>query len=125
MVELVIAPIIRAGQVGYKAIDGAVATGLDATRRFILPQDNSLNMADITFQATGTFTVLTADLEVSLDGGVTFVSLDGGVTFSIISGGIDFAAQPASRNDLGRTGIYRFNITAFTGTSADIIVAVP
>jgi len=116
MVENLIAPIIRAGSPGYKAVEGAVAVGLDATRRFILPQDNSLNMADITFQAVGTFTVLTADLEVSLDGGVTF---------GVISTGIDFAAQPASRNDLGRTGIYRFNITAFTGTSADIFVAIP
>ena len=116
MVENVIAPIIRAGVPGCKAVEGSVAVGLDATRRFILPQDNSLNMADITFQAVGTFTVLTADLEVSLDGGVTF---------SIISPGIDFIAQPASRNDLGRTGIYRFNITAFTGTSADIFVAIP
>lgn len=116
MVELLIAPIIRKGQVGYKAVEGAVGVGLDATRRFILPQDHSLNMADITFQAVGTFTVLTADLEVSLDGGVTF---------SVISPGIDFIALPASRNDLGRTGIYRFNITAFTGATADIIVAIP
>ncbi len=116
MVELLIAPLLRTGQVGYKAVEGAVGVGLDATRRFILPQDNSVNMADITFQAVGTFTVLTADLEVSLDGGVTF---------SVISPGIDFIATPASRNDLGRTGIYRFNITAFTGTSADIFVAIP
>jgi len=116
MVENLIAPIIRAGSPGFKAVEGAVATGLDGTNRFILPQDHSLTMADITFQAVGTFTVLTADLEVSLDGGVTF---------AVISTGIDFAAQPASRNDLGRTGIYRFNITAFTGTSADIFVAIP
>lgn len=116
MVENLIPPIIRKGQVGYKAVEGAVGTGLDATRRFILPQDHSLDMADVTFQAVGTFTALTADLEVSLDGGTTF---------SVISPGIDFAATPAVRNDLGRTGIYRFNITAFTGTSADILVAIP
>lgn len=116
MVENLIAPIITAGTAGYKAVEGAVGVGLDATRRFILPQGHDLAMADITFQAVGTFTVLTADLEVSLDGGQTF---------AVISTGIDFAAQPASRNDLGRTGIYRFNITAFTGTSADIFVAVP
>lgn len=116
MVENVIAPIVRKGQVGFKAVEGAVGVGLDGTNRFILPQDHSLDMADVSFQATGTFTVLTADLELSLDGGVNF---------AVISTGIDFAAQPASRNDLGRTGIYRFNITAFTGTSADIIVAVP
>lgn len=116
MVENLVAPIIRKGQVGFKAVEGAIATGLDGSNRFILPQDSSLNMADVTFQATGTFTVLTADLEVSLDGGTTF---------SVISSGIDFIAQPASRNDLGRTGIYRFNITAFTGADADIIVTVP
>jgi len=116
MVENLIAPVVRKGQVGFKAVEGAVGVGLDGTNRFILPQDHSLDMADITFQAVGTFTVLTADLEVSLDGGQNF---------SVISTGIDFAAQPASRNDLGRTGIYRFNITAFTGTSADIIVAIP
>lgn len=116
MVENVIAPIITAGTPGFKAVDTATGTGLDFTNRFLLPQGHDLAMADITFQAVGTFTALTADLEVSLDGGVTF---------AVISSGIDFAAQPASRNDLGRTGIYRFNITAFTGTSADIFVAVP
>ncbi len=116
MVENLIAPVVREGQVGFKVVEGAVGVGLDATNRFILPQDGSMNMSDITFQAIGTFTVLTADLEISLDGGVTF---------SVISPGIDFIATPASRNDLGRTGIYRFNITAFTGATADIIVATP
>jgi hypothetical protein len=115
MVENVIAPIIRKGQVGFKAIDAAVAVGLDGTNRFILPQDHSLNMTDVTFQAIGTFSAFTADIEVSLDGGVNF---------SVVAA-IDFAATPAARNDLGRTGIYRLNVTAFVGTSADVIVAIP
>jgi hypothetical protein len=115
MVENVIAPIIREGVPGFLALEGAVGTGLDATRRFIFPQDGSLSMADITFQAIGTFSAFTADIEVSLDGGANF---------SVIAA-IDFAATPAARNDLGRTGIYRLNVTAFTGTSADVIVAIP
>jgi hypothetical protein len=115
MVENVIAPIIREGVPGFKVIEGAVATGLDGTNRFILPQDGSLNMTDITFQAIGTFSAFTADIEVSLDGGVNF---------SVVAA-IDFAATPAARNDLGRTGIYRLNVTAFVGTSADVIVAIP
>lgn len=116
MVENLIAPVVREGQVGFKAVEGAVGVGLDATNRFILPQDGSMDMSDVTFQAVGAFTVLTADLEVSLDGGVTF---------SVISPGIDFIATPASRNDLGRTGIYRFNILTLTGGPVDIIVATP
>jgi len=115
MVENVIAPIIREGRVGFKAIEGAVAVGLDGTNRFILPQDGSLNMTDVTFQAIGTFSAFTADIEISLDGGANFA----------VVAAIDFAATPAARNDLGRTGIYRLNVTAFTGTSADVIVAIP
>lgn len=115
MVENVIAPIIREGSPGFKAIDAVVAPGLDGTNRFVLPQDGSLNMTDITFQATGTFSAFTADIEVSLNGGVDFA----------VVATIDFAATPAARNDLGRTGIYRLNVTAFTGTSADVLVAIP
>lgn len=115
MVENLIAPVVRKGEVKFKAIEAAVAVGLDGTNRFILPQDHSLNMADVSFQAVGTFSAFTADIELSLDGGVNF---------SVIAS-IDFAATPASRNDLGRTGIYRLNVTAFTGASADVFVATP
>lgn len=116
MVENLIPPVLREGVPGFKAVEAATAIGLGFTNRFILPQDGSMDMSDITFQAVGAFTVLTADLEVSLDGGVTF---------SVISPAIDFIATPASRNDLGRTGIYRFNILTLTGGPVDIIVAAP
>lgn len=115
MVENLIAPVIRKGQVGFVAVDAAVGTGLDATNRFILPQDHSNDMTNVTFQAKGTFTVLGCDIEVSLDGGVNFA----------VIGSIDFAATPAARNDIGRTGIYRLNVTAFTGTDATVLVGIP
>lgn len=114
MVETLIAPIIRKGS-SFEALEAAIATGLDATRRFVLPQDGSNNMTNVTFQSLGTFTVLTVDIEVSLDGGVNFA----------VIGTIDFATLPAARNDIGRTGIYRLNVTAFTGTSGTVRVAIP
>jgi hypothetical protein len=115
MVENVIAPIIRKGEVNFLALDTAVGTGLDATNRFVLPQDHSVSMTNVTFQSKGTFTVLDCDIEVSLDGGQTFA----------VIGSIDFAATPAARNDVGRTGIYRLNVTAFTGTDASVVVGIP
>lgn len=114
MAENTIAPIVRKGA-SFEALTAATATGLAATNRFVLPQDGTNQMTNVTFQSIGTFSALTVDIEISLDGGVTF---------SVI-GTIDFATLPAARNDIGRTGIYRLNVTAFTGTSGTVRVGIP
>lgn len=114
MVENAIAPIIRGGET-FLAVDAATGTGLDATKRFLLPQDDSQQMTNVTIQAIGTFSVCQMGIEVSLDGGTTF----GEVAEA------DMAANPVVRNDIGRTGIYRIRIKTFTGTSVTLRVAIP
>lgn len=114
MAEQTIAPIIRGGE-SFLAVDAATTTGLAKAFRFILPQDDSQNMTNITIQATGTFSVATIGVEVSLDGGVTF----GEVATAVMQ------TTPVVRNDVGRTGIYRIRVKTFTGTSVTLRVAIP
>ena len=115
MVENTIAPIIRGGET-FLAVNAATATGLAASNRFILPQDDSQNMTNVTIQAIGTFTVCSVGIEVSLDGGTTFGE---------VAEAADMVANPVVRNDVGRTGIYRLRVKTFTGTSVTLRVAIP
>ena len=114
MAENTVAPIVRKGET-FLAVNAAVATGLAATNRFVLPQDGSNQMTNVSFQSIGTFTVATIGIEVSLDGGANFAEI----------GTIDHAALPAARNDIGRTGIYRLRVKTFTGTSITVRVGIP
>src|SRR6266700_7049117 len=72
------------------------------------PSDSDTDMS-MTFQATGTLTGLSSDLQISLDGGVTFVTIANGVAFLT-------AAAPTKTLTPIIGGIpYRFNHTASTG----------
>lgn len=69
------------------------------------------------FQATGTLTGLSSDLQISLDGGATFVTAAGGTAFLT-------AAAPTKILTPGVAGaLYRFNHTASTGNA--VIRCVP
>jgi hypothetical protein len=114
MVENTIAPIVRKGET-FVAVNAATTTGLANANRFVLPQDGSLDMTDVTIQGIGTYTVCTIGIEVSLDGGTTFGEL----------ATADLFANRVVRNDLGRSGIYRINVKTFTGTSVTVKVGIP
>ena len=114
MVENTIAPIIRGGET-FEAVAAATGTGLAAAKRFLLPQDDSQQMTNVTIQAIGTFSTCTIGIECSLDGGTTFGEV----------ANADVVANRVVRNDIGRTGIYRIRIKTFSGTSVTLKVAIP
>lgn len=67
--------------------------------------------ASITFQATGTLTGLSSDLQISLDGGATFVTIAGGAAF------LTAAAPTKTLTPVIGGAPYRFNHTASTGNA--------
>lgn len=68
------------------------------------------------FQAVGTLTGLSADLQFSLDGGTTFNTFPNGAAFLV-------AATPFKEIAAMIAGaLYRINVTALTGGPADIWV---
>jgi hypothetical protein len=100
-------------------VNGAVGVGLAASFQFTVQPRYDGGDRDVIFQAIKTaITVLTADLLVSSDGGVTFAPLVAGIDFVTASG----AQKPATTLMAGL--IYQLNIKTFTGTSVVINAAV-
>jgi hypothetical protein len=108
----------------YVASGGAInATGTAGTApngTFAIPPQSMNWRGQIVFEAVnrgGTVTALTANLEVSLDGGNTWASLLT-VTFGPLP-----SVQRADASGLGRNGTLRLNFTTVTlgtGTGADL-----
>src|SRR6266446_5384878 len=91
-------------------IDPAVtAPAVGNTFRF-QPTDSTAD-ASATFQATGTLTGLSSDLQISLDAGATFVTIAGGVAF------LTAAAPQKTLTPAIGNAMYRFNHTASTGNA--------
>ena len=99
-----------------KVVDTATGTGVALAQRFVLPSGSGQWGSSLTIHAALTsITVLTADLEASLDGGVTFDPI---VT-------LDFFDLPVHLVSAGGGSIiYRLNIKTLTGTSVDFWVSI-
>ncbi len=91
-------------------IDPAV-TGAAAGNTFRLQPTDSTADASAVFQATGTLTGLSSDLQISLDGGTTFVNAAGGAAF------LTAAAPTKILTPAIGGALYRFNHTASTGNA--------
>jgi|SRR5215472_550388 len=93
-------------------VNGATGTGVAASAQFgLTPSPVGLDKTMI-FVALGTFTVCTANLEVSSDAGGTWNAL---VTAN------DFNANRVLKvTNLAPGVLYRWNIATFTGTSVTI-----
>lgn len=72
---------------------------------------DSTSDASMTFQATGTLTGLSSDLQISLDAGATFVNIAGGAAF------LTAAAPTKTLTPILGNALYRFNHTASTGNA--------
>lgn len=97
-------------------IDPAVtAPAVGNTFSFAL--DPGANDFSVLFQATGTLTGLSSDLQISLDGGTTFVTATGGAAF------LTAAAPTKTLTPAIGGALYRFNHTASTGSA--VIRAIP
>lgn len=92
-------------------VNAATATGVAASATFCLYATPS-GERNMVFQAIGTFTVCTADLEISSDGGTTWNAL---------VAANDFNANKVLKSVQLVSGcLYRWNIKTFTGTSVTI-----
>ena len=92
-------------------VAGAVATGVAKSSVFAVPVRPSGGDVTVIFQAFETaITVLTIDLQRSVDGGTTFAPLSSGL--NVHTGPQRVTPVPP--------GVYRVNIASITGTSADI-----
>lgn len=93
-------------------VDGATATGVAKSQYFTLPSPGGLHPGSLLLQAVKTaITVLTINLEISLDGGTTFDKL--GSTWDAYAGGAIFSTVVAG-------ALYRLNVQTITGTSATV-----
>ena len=93
-------------------IDPAV-TAPAVGNQFTIQPDSAGADASVTFQATGTLTGLSSDLQISLDGGATFQN-------TVKPAGTAFLTAAAPNNVLtpaSAGAIYRFNHTASTGNA--------
>lgn len=91
-------------------IDPAVTAPAVGNTFRIQPTDSTAD-ASATFQATGTLTGLSSDLQISLDGGTTFVNITGGAAF------LTAAAPTKTLTPAIGGALYRFNHTASTGNA--------
>ena len=93
-------------------VNAATATGLANSTQFTLQARPDGSDRTLSLQATGTYTVCTADLEQSLDGGVTF---------NVLKAGMDlFAAKLQQQLNIGPGPVLQVNIKTFTGTSVTV-----
>ena len=86
-------------------VNAATATGVAASAQFCLHQSGSGIDHTMLFQAIGTFTVCTADLEISSDGGTTFVALVSATDFN--------ATKVLKSVNLTPGNLYRWNIKTY------------
>jgi hypothetical protein len=101
---------------GTVLVDGATAIGTAKSQQFCtaLPLSQNVNI-----EVNGTFTVCTADLERSTDGGTTWVAVTGQTA-------IDLAASKSWAFYVPMGLPHRLNLkTTFTGTSITVIGYVP
>jgi len=99
-----------------KVVDAATATGVAKAQQFVLPTGSGQYGSHLTIQSVlNSITVLTADLEASLDGGTTFNTVINLDFFALSVQGVTVSGGPA---------IYRLNIKTITGTSVDFYVTV-
>lgn len=112
---------LQPGDIQATLVNAATGTGTGASLNFTIggvrnegPQAYTLTMV-----ATGTFTVATATLQYSKDGGNTWN------TYSTADTGSDFhAAALIQWKDLVPGLLYRITMASFTGTSITITGAI-
>jgi|SRR5690348_1861900 len=97
-------------------VNAATAAGTANSAPFAFPPSlKSGRLRDLLYEATGTYSVCTANLEVSIDGGVTWV---------VVQKAIDLFAAPAGTFSLTGGPQYRLNIQTFTGTSITVALVL-
>lgn len=100
---------------GVSVIIDPAVTGPAAGNTFAFQPDPAATDFSAVFQATGTLTGLSSDLQMSLDGGVTFVNL----TAAFLT-----AAAPLKiQTPIVGGALYRFNHTASTGNSVIRVIS--
>lgn len=99
-------------------VNGAVATGVAKAVNFCFTPNPDGTAKSIIAQAipTGTFSALTANLEVSTDGGTTWSAVN--------AAALDFHATPDQALTVIPGALYRFNILSFTGGTSVVINVV-
>lgn len=98
-----------------QVVTGATGTGTGFSAQFTVQARADDGDHDVTFQAIkNAIVTLTADLQASSDGGVTFDVLVAAIDFVTNSG----VQQPTIKLMPGL--VYRFNIKTFSGTSVNI-----
>lgn len=96
-------------------VNGATGVGTANSFNFVVQPRGDGGDRDVTFQAIkNNISALTADLQASSDGGVTFDILVAAIDFQTSSG----VQRPSTTLMAGL--VYRLNIKTFTGTSVVI-----
>lgn len=95
--------------IGVPCIIDAAVTAPAAGNPFCFQLDPSGNDFSALFQATGTVTTLSGDLQISLDGGTTYTTI--GATF------LTAAAAAKIQTPVVAGALYRFNYTTASGSS--------
>lgn len=96
---------------GVAVVIDASVTGAQVGNTFRIQPTDAGTDVSATFQATGTLTGLSSDLQISLDAGVTFVTVAGGAAF------LTAAAPTKTLTPAIGGALYRFNHTASTGNA--------
>ena|SRR5665213_1694134 len=97
----------------YTALNAATGTGTGASNVFYLGDAPSGGDKVVEYNAFGTFSVATANLEESWDGGTTW-----GTKVAAI----DLKAAPLGYFNAIPGKLMRFNVQSFTGTSVSVAV---
>ena len=100
--------LVTANGTGSLLVNAATTTGTAVSQHFGVSPGTYV----VTIFSAGTFSVGTADLEVSIDGGTTFVAVTGQTGFDLTMGPIQLNVTT------GPT--YRLNVKSFTGTSVTV-----
>lgn len=96
---------------GWPLVIDPAVTAPAVGNSFCFQPDPAGNDFSASFQATGTLTGLSSDLQISEDGGATFVNAAGGAAF------LTAAAPTKVLTPAVAGALYRFNHTASTGNS--------
>jgi hypothetical protein len=96
-------------------VNTATTTGATFSNIFTVSPGKSNGAREVTFTATGTFSVFTFTVQVSQDGGTTWNA------YSTADTGIDIhAANPVRVTDLVPGYCYQLTVASFTGTSGTV-----